>query len=145
VSVEVALRPTRPDDLDVMFDHQADPEAAEMAAFPSRERDAFMAHWARIMADDTVVSRTIDVDGAVAGNIVSWIQDDARMVGYWIGRDYWGRGVASAALALFLEQVATRPLWAHVARHNVGSRRVLEKSGFQPYSQDADEYVLLLA
>jgi RimJ/RimL family protein N-acetyltransferase len=145
VSVEVALRPTRPDDLDVMFDHQADPEAAAMAAFPSRERDAFMAHWARIMADDTVVSRTIDVDGAVAGNIVSWIQDDARMVGYWIGRDYWGRGVASAALALFLEQVTTRPLWAHVARHNVGSKRVLEKSGFQPYSQDADEYVLLLA
>jgi RimJ/RimL family protein N-acetyltransferase len=145
VSVEVALRPTRPGDLDVMFDHQADPQAAEMAAFPSRDRDAFMAHWARIMADDTVVSRTIDVDGAVAGNIVSWIQDDARMVGYWIGRDYWGRGVASAALALFLEQVATRPLWAHVARHNVGSRRVLEKSGFQPYSQDADEYVLLLA
>jgi RimJ/RimL family protein N-acetyltransferase len=145
MSVEVALRPTCPDDLDVMFDHQADPQAAEMAAFPSRDRDAFMAHWARIMADDTVVSRTIDVDGAVAGNIVSWIQDDARKVGYWIGRDYWGRGVASAALALFLEQVATRPLWAHVARHNVGSRRVLEKSGFQPYSQDADEYVLLLA
>src|SRR5207244_9942675 len=35
------------------FEHQLDAEATRMAAFPSRDRDAFMAHWARIMSKET--------------------------------------------------------------------------------------------
>ncbi len=62
-------------DLDVFFDHQADPEAVEMAAFPTRNKDQFAAHWAKTRADDTAVLRTIVADGTVAGNIVSWEQD----------------------------------------------------------------------
>ena len=54
------------------------------------------------------------------------------MVGYWIGKAYWGRGIASAALRLFLDDVERhRPLLATVVEHNAGSRRVLEKAGFQ--------------
>jgi RimJ/RimL family protein N-acetyltransferase len=41
-----------------------------------------------------------------------------------------GAGVATAALAAFLMIVEERPLFAHVAEHNVGSIRVLEKCGF---------------
>lgn len=65
-----------------------------------------------------------------ARNIVSWTQDGEREVGYWIGKRYWGRGVATRALSEFLREVPERPLFAHVATHNLGSLRVLEKCGF---------------
>jgi RimJ/RimL family protein N-acetyltransferase len=128
---EVRLRPVEDQDLSVFFDHQADPEAAEMAAFPARDKDQFAAHWAKTRADDTVVQRTIVADGKVAGNIGSWEQDGQRLLGYWVGREHWGRSVATQALAQFVCQVTARPLYAHVAVHNVGSMRVLEKCAFR--------------
>ena len=129
---EVRLRNVEDSDIDVFYDNQADPEAAEMAAFPSRDRDVFTAHWAKIRADPGPIQRTIVVDGtAVAGNVVSWPQDGQQMVGYWVGREYWGRGVATAALARLVEELPIRPLYAHVATHNAGSIRVLEKCGFR--------------
>jgi RimJ/RimL family protein N-acetyltransferase len=129
---EVRIRTVEDQDLDVFFDHQADQEATEMAAFPARDKDQFAKHWAKIRADDTTVQRTIVVDGTVAGNIGSWEQDGQRLLGYWIGREYWGRGVATEALAQFVRQVTTaRPLYAHVAVHNIGSVRVLEKCAFR--------------
>lgn len=128
---EVRLRTVEDQDLDVFFEHQADPEATAMAAFPARDRDHFTEHWAKIRADDTTIQRTIVADGAVAGNIGSWEQDGQHLLGYWIGREHWGRGVATAALAQFVGQVTARPLYAHVAVHNIGSIRVLEKCAFR--------------
>jgi RimJ/RimL family protein N-acetyltransferase len=127
----VWLRNVEDSDLDVFFEHQRDPEAVRVAEFPARERAPFLAHWARIRAGDTAILRTIVADGCVAGNIVSWDQDGRRLVGYWIGREHWGRGIATRALSLFLREVPARPLYADVAVHNVGSIRVLEKCGFQ--------------
>lgn len=128
---DVALREVVEDDLTVFFEHQRDPVAARMAAFPPRDREAFMAHWARILVDEQLLARTILVDGRVAGNVVSWEHDRRRLVGYWVGRGFWGRGVATRALSRFLEEVGTRPLYAFVAVHNVASIRVLEKCGFR--------------
>ncbi|MFB9364253.1 GNAT family N-acetyltransferase [Actinoplanes nipponensis] len=129
---EVRLRRVEDRDIDVFFGHQADPVAAEMAAFPSRDAAQFAAHWTRIRADDTTVLRTIVADGRVAGNIGSWGQDGQRLLGYWIGREHWGRGIATRALARFLaEEEPVRPVYAHVAVHNAGSMRVLEKAGFR--------------
>lgn len=131
MSLRVHLRDVRGDDLPTLFEHQMDPEANRMANFDARDRDAFMAHWAKILVDETVVAKTVVHRDAVAGNVVSWTHDDERDVGYWIGRDHWGKGVATAALSAFLEELETRPLYAHVAAHNVGSIRVLEKCGFE--------------
>jgi RimJ/RimL family protein N-acetyltransferase len=131
VTHEVRLRSVEDGDLDVFFDHQVDPKAIEMAAFPARDKDQFAAHWARIRADDTMVVRTIVADGMVAGNIGSWQQNGQRLLGYWVGRAHWGRGVATEALARLVDELSTRPLYAHVAVHNVGSIRVLEKCGFR--------------
>jgi RimJ/RimL family protein N-acetyltransferase len=102
-----------------------------MAAFPARDKDRFAAHWARVRADDTLVVRTIVADGKVAGHIGSWPVDGQRLLGYWLGREFWGRGVATQALAQWVDEVSVRPLYAHVAVHNVGSTRVLEKCGFR--------------
>jgi RimJ/RimL family protein N-acetyltransferase len=131
VTHEVRLRSVEDGDLDVFFDHQVDPKAIEMAAFPARDKDQFAAHWAKIRADDTMVVRTIVADGMVAGNIGSWQQNGQRLLGYWVGRAHWGRGVATEALARLVDELSTRPLYAHVAVHNVGSIRVLEKCGFR--------------
>jgi RimJ/RimL family protein N-acetyltransferase len=135
----VRIRAVEDGDLGAFFEHQRDPEATRMAAFPARERAAFMAHWAKIRADQTCVTQTIEVDGRVAGNVGSWEQSGKRLVGYWIDRRDWGRGIATAALTLFLGKVTTRPLYAHVAVANVGSIRVLEKCGFKRLPDDDPE------
>jgi RimJ/RimL family protein N-acetyltransferase len=119
-----------PDDLPIFYEQQADPEANAMAAFPARDREAFTEHWARVLADDSVSKKTILFDGHVAGNIVRFEQSGQPLVGYWIGRQYWGKGIATRALSEFLGEVAVRPLYARVAKHNVASIRVLEKCGF---------------
>ena len=131
VAPAVRLRTVEDRDLDVFFDHQADPQAVEMAAFSARDEDQFAAHWARVRADDTKVVRTIMADGLVAGNIGSWQENGRQLLGYWVGREHWGRGVATRALALFVGEVSIRPLYAHVAMHNAGSIRVLDKCGFR--------------
>jgi RimJ/RimL family protein N-acetyltransferase len=124
------LREVREEDLDVLFEQQREPEGVAMAIFPAREREAFDAHWGRVLANDTNVVRAIEVDGEVAGNIGSWEQDGRRFVGYWLGRGFWGRGIATAALAEFVQELKVRPLHAWVAASNAGSIRVLEKCGF---------------
>jgi len=135
----VQLREVTEADLTIFFEQQLDPIATQMAAFPSRERQAFMAHWAKIMADTTVITRAILFDGQIAGNIGSWGPADQREVGYWLGREYWGQGIASAALAALLHHEPTRPLYAHVVKHNRGSLRVLEKCGFAIIGEEKDD------
>jgi RimJ/RimL family protein N-acetyltransferase len=126
----IRLRDVSRSDLGVLYEHQSDPEASRMAAFPIRDRKAFYAHWDRILRDRSLIKKTILLDGVVAGNVVSFERNGVREVGYWIGRSFWGRGIATRALAQLLEQIAIRPLYARVALHNVASIRVLTKCGF---------------
>jgi RimJ/RimL family protein N-acetyltransferase len=123
------LREVRPGDLDALFEQQREPEGVAMAIFPARDREAFDEHWRKVLANECNVVRVIEVDGEVAGNIGSWKQDGRQLVGYWLGRDFWGQGLATAALAE-LAQELPRPLHAWVASSNAGSIRVLEKCGF---------------
>src|SRR5512143_2787145 len=125
----VLLRDVIASDLPIFFEQQFDPIANQMAAFPARDREAFMAHWTKIMADEANILKTILYDEQVAGNIVSWDHSGEQEVGYWLGREYWGKGIATRALVALLEQVKTRPLYAYVAKHNLASIRVLEKCG----------------
>jgi RimJ/RimL family protein N-acetyltransferase len=127
---DVTLREVQESDLPIFFEYQLDRDATRMAAFPSRARDAFMAHWAKCLADETAILKTIVFRGEVAGSVVCWEQAGERRVGYWLGKAYWGKGIASAGLSLFLRQMKERPLSAYVAKHNIASIRVLEKCGF---------------
>jgi RimJ/RimL family protein N-acetyltransferase len=127
---DVALRAVTEADLPVLFEHQQDPDATRMAAFVARDRAAFDAHWRKILGDPGVTTKAIVADGVLAGNIGAWGSGGERLVGYWVGKEHWGKGVASRALAAFLAVERTRPLFAHVAKANVGSLRVLQKSGF---------------
>ncbi|HEU5066537.1 MAG TPA: GNAT family N-acetyltransferase [Gaiellaceae bacterium] len=136
------LRDVIESDLPVFFEHQRDPEATAMADFPARDREAFDAHWKRVLADPTNTTKTIVFEGRVAGNAVSWDQDGRRLVGYWVGREFWGKGLATQALAELIDELGTRPLYAYVAKTNIASIRVLEKCGFVRSDEDEDLYRL---
>lgn len=139
----VTLRPVEPPDLPILFEHQRDPASVALAGVGGRDRAAFDEHWERIQSDDAVLVRTVVVDGAVAGHVLSFERDGRREVGYWLGRDHWGRGVATAALVAFLGEERTRPLHAGVLPANGASLRVLEKAGFAVCGEDDDGLVLL--
>jgi RimJ/RimL family protein N-acetyltransferase len=143
----VALRETIDADLGTLFEFQADPEASAMAAFPSRDLPAFLEHEAKIKADPSNIKRTIVAGREIVGWIGSWEVEGEREVGFWIGRDHWGNGYATAALRAFLNVDLHRPLRAHVVDHNVGSRRVLKKCGFvldhSAQEEDVLEHVLV--
>jgi RimJ/RimL family protein N-acetyltransferase len=126
----VSLRAVTEADLPVFYRDQLDPDAVAMVGFEPRDWDAFRAHWAKIMADPDVLIRTVVVADQVAGNVLSFVHEGEREVGYWIGKRFWGKGVASLALAEFLREHTVRPLYATVAGHNVASIRVLQKCGF---------------
>ncbi len=118
-------------DLSVFFEQQREPEACRMAAFPPRDREAFFSHWKKnILADDSVPAFAIDVDGEIAGYVLSWKDGDCRLVGFWLGQAFWNRGIATSAVCDYLRIVTERPLYAHVAEQNIASMRVLEKCGF---------------
>jgi len=127
----ILLRDVIESDLPTLFEQQNDPEACRMAAVPFRPREAFLAHWAKILADETTQKQTILFEGQIAGMLVCFERDRQREVGYWLGRAFWGKGIASTALKLFLPQIPIRPLHAFAAAHNRGSIRVLEKNGFR--------------
>lgn len=155
----VALRDIDEGDLQRFFDDQRDEEAIKMAAFTAKDphdRGAFDAHWSRILSDPAIVNRTVLADDAVAGHVAAYHASDLEgfEVTYWIGREYWGAGVATRALMLFVEALPQRPLFARCAKTNPASLRVLEKCGFTVVAQDSgyshahgrdiEEYVLRL-
>jgi RimJ/RimL family protein N-acetyltransferase len=131
VKPTVLLRDVEPRDLPLFFEHQRDPVAVALVVFRSRERGEFDAHWAKILANETALTKTIVADGQVAGHIASFLRDGEREIGYWIDRALWGRGIASEALSAFLRLEQRRPLSAGVAPHNIASMRVLQKCGFR--------------
>lgn len=133
MSNNLCLREVAKDDLAIFFNFQLDPDANHMAAFTAKDptdHEAFTAHWNKIMADPTVIIRTIVCDGQVVGSILSYEESGKPEVSYWIGRAFWGRGIGTQALRAFLQVNTVRPIYARVAKDNPGSRRILEKCGF---------------
>jgi len=131
--MNILLRDIHKNDLPILFEEQKDPEANYMAAFTSKEPDdwdAFLNHWNKIMPNRSIITKTILLDNIVVGQVLSFLLLENREVSYWIGKEYWGRGIATKALIDFLKILDIRPLYARTAYDNIGSIRVLEKCGF---------------
>jgi RimJ/RimL family protein N-acetyltransferase len=157
MTTTIRLREVLEEDLPIFFDQQRDPDGVHMAAFTVKDPSdwsAYLVHWTRILDDPIVTMRTILLGEEVVGSILCFQQFGETEVSYWLGKDYWGRGLATQALAEFLKIVTTRPLVGRTAADNVASRRVMEKCGFQVIgvergyanarSAEIDEYVLKL-
>jgi RimJ/RimL family protein N-acetyltransferase len=128
-------------DLEAFFEQQLDPEANWMAAFvreDPRDRAAFDAHWAKILNSTHITTRTIVAGGQVAGHISCYPRGGCLEVTYWLGREFWGRGLATQALDKLLQVVAGRPMSARAATDNIGSIRVLQKCGFNIIGKNKD-------
>ncbi len=72
--------------------------------------------------------------GNVGAFVAPW--SGQREVTYWIGREHWGRGLATEALTAFMGLLAEGPLHARAAADNTASIRVLEKCGFLPVGRE---------
>jgi RimJ/RimL family protein N-acetyltransferase len=130
----IALRPVADADLDALFDQMRDPESVWMAAFTPDDPDdraAFDAHMAKVRTSPDITLRAVTSDGRLVGSVASFVVDGETDVTYWIDRAAWGRGIASRALDLLVDLIPTRPLHARAASDNLGSLRVLQKSGFK--------------
>jgi RimJ/RimL family protein N-acetyltransferase len=137
---DFSLRDVLEADLPIFFAYQLDPDAQVLAAFTAKDPtdwQAFLMHWHRILADPSTINRTIVVDGQVAGSVSSYQDDGHPEVTYWLGKHYWGNGLATRALSVFLAHAnPTRPIYARAAKDNIGSLRVLEKCGFKIIGED---------
>ena len=136
----IDLRDVWESDLPLFFDFQLDPEANQMAAFTAKDptdKAAFLGHWGKILSDNTITNQTILSEGKVVGHVASYTDQEFGKpeVTYWIGREYWGIGIATEALLRFLDRVKTRPIYARAAKDNVASLRVLQKCGFEIVSE----------
>jgi len=153
----ITIREVESSDLEIFYEHQRDPEANRMAAFVGKEpRDkvAFDAHWDKILHSPQNITRTIVADGQVAGHVACYPLEGNLEVTYWVGREFWGRGVATQALKRMLQLVVDRPIFGRAAADNIGSIRVLEKCGFKIIGKDkgfaqgrgekTEEYILRL-
>lgn len=159
----IRLREVRADDVEVFHLHQQDRESRRRAAFTAAAADdpaAHAARWERLLATESVVARTILCDDRVAGHVARFERDGVPEVTYWIGREFEGAGIATAALGAFLHRLhhqhrgPGRPLVARAAAENVASIRVLEKCGFavtgrgrafaEARGEEIDEIVLTL-
>lgn len=132
---DVLLRNVTNEDLPIFFEQQRDPAANYMAAFTAREpsdKNAFDAHWKRILSDKAVTVKTVLFDGHVVGSVAKFVDKEFGKpeVTYWIGKEYWGMGLATKALAKFLGELKVRPIYGRAAKDNIASIRVMEKCGF---------------
>jgi RimJ/RimL family protein N-acetyltransferase len=138
--MDLHLRDVAEEDLPIFFTYQLDPEACRMAAFTSKDptdEAAFRRHWSVILADPTIVNKTVVVEERVVGQVSSFVEGGEREVCYWIDRAEWGRGYATEALRLLLGEVTERPIHARAAQDNLASIRVLEKCGFTVSGHDS--------
>jgi [ribosomal protein S5]-alanine N-acetyltransferase len=127
------LRPTTITDLDTLYTFQLDEEASQMAAFMPEnwtDKDAYIAKWTKLITEGEVHAYTIIVDEKIVGSIGSYPMEGEWQITYWVGREFWGRGIATEAARAFLQLFTTRPIYGRAAFDNAGSIKVLEKCGF---------------
>jgi RimJ/RimL family protein N-acetyltransferase len=144
--LSVTLRPLAAADIPTLFEHQCDPEASRMAVVTPRTREAFEELWNRLLTTPPprLAARAIEADGVLVGmincfqrtpseeeaSLMGVAREELDYVGYWLGREHWGRGIGGRCLAALLREVDRRPLYARAASTNTASLRILHANGF---------------
>ena len=138
----ITLRPYRTSDVDRLVELANDPQVSRylVYTFPYPYTRADAEWWVETgcnLADAR--TRVIELDGVFVGSvgITPWTGWKAHQgeIGYWLGRAYWGRGIATEALRQMTDQgfgeMALRKLCGPVLAPNIASMRVLEKVGYR--------------
>lgn len=130
---EVQLKETSPKDFDTLFSFQLDKEANILAGFTSKnpaDKNAFITKWNKLLSDKNINLKTITLNDEIVGSIAKFEMNGNSEITYWIGKKFWGKGIATNALKKFLQIEKSRPLFGRVAFDNFGSQKVLKKCGF---------------
>ncbi|GAA4792252.1 GNAT family N-acetyltransferase [Olivibacter ginsenosidimutans] len=137
--LNIKLRPTEIADLDTLFKFQLDREGGYLAAFMPKDhtdKTAYLTKYTKLLSNPTVNNQTILVDNIIVGSIAKFEIGDQAEITYWLGRKFWGQGIATTALKNFLDIETTRPIFGRVAFDNFGSQKILEKCGFVKIGSD---------
>ncbi len=132
-NIEIELKCTTQDDLETLFLFQLDEDSNYLAAFTSKnpsDKAAYIKKWTRLLSDEKINVRTILLKNKIVGSIAKFEMGGNAEITYWIGKEFWGKGIATTALKKFLEVEKTRPLFGRIAFDNLGSKKVLENCGF---------------
>lgn len=158
MSLDITLRDVIESDLLTLFEHQLDPEANWMAAFSARDPsdwEDFKRRWDNILAEPKIIKKAILSDNQLVGSLVCYGSPTDREIGYWLGKQHWGKGIATLAVQKFVDLIPERPVYARVVKDNLASLRVLQKNGFKVVGEasgyanarraDIEEYLLALS
>lgn len=108
--------------------------------YPYTKKDAEEYITMCINGDDSLqYVKAIDVNGEAVGSIGVFLRDDVYIktaeLGYWLGEPFWHKGIMSCAIDQICHEVFDKydiiRIFAEPYAHNLGSRRALEKAGFQ--------------
>ncbi|CBF85237.1 hypothetical protein AN1621.2 [Aspergillus nidulans FGSC A4] len=142
------IRPFTPttSDIQSLARHANNPKIAQYMrnAFPSPYKHSDASSWITFTMSQSpthdfciCLESTNTVIGAIGLKPRTDIQHCSMELGYWVGEEYWGRGIATEAVEEFVRWIFSRDEFAHVVRldaevfdGNEGSKRVLEKAGF---------------
>lgn len=140
MATSVQLRQVLAGDIALFFEHHLElrplPAGASVADLESRKA-TFVGRWDQMLSDERVLARTIVWKGAVAGYVAHLMQRDKPAISCWLGRDYWGKGVATQAVRDFLDLIEERPVYARVSYDNLAAMQVLRKTGFEIVGHDS--------
>lgn len=105
--------------------------------YPYTKKDA--KEWlALVKKQKTVTTFCVEADGEVAGSVGFTLKEDVYRknaeIGYFIGEEYWGKGIATEAVRLLVDYIQKKfdlvRIYAEVFDYNKPSMKVLEKNGF---------------
>ena len=137
--MKLSIRDSVESDLEIFFHHQTDEEANYMAAFTPKnpnDKEAYLSKWKRLLKDDSINIQSIIVENKVVGCVVKFVMDGDAEITYAISKEYWGQGIATSAVKIFIALETTRPIFGRVAFDNSRSQRILEKVGFERIGND---------
>lgn len=138
-TTQLKLRPSEKSDLEFFFQFQLDKEATYLAAFTPKDptdKKAYLEKYSKHMDDPTINMQTILINEIIVGSIAKFEIEGDTEITYWIDRNFWGKGIATAALKTLLTIENIRPIFGRVAFDNFGSQKVLENCGFIKISTD---------
>ncbi|WP_370295566.1 GNAT family N-acetyltransferase [Rossellomorea marisflavi] len=136
----VSLRPFQPEDASIIKRLAGDKVLADTIGLPHPYELFHAKEWISIHPSLIEAGKeynfAIVFQSEIAGTIVIRRNNEhnAGELGYWVGREFWGRGHATSAMETILSfgfrDLALNRMWAMVRDSNKGSRNVLEKTGF---------------
>lgn len=127
----VCLRAWRHDDFDALVAH-----ADTSVRFPYPYAGGDGRGWLDAAVCDPRGRWALELDGRVVGGVSLHAEGESvSELGYWLGRDYWQRGIMTRVIARFAPEAMRafhlQRLFATAYADNPASMRVLEKAGFE--------------